>query len=67
MERIFSVLVCIDYQKVEFATYMLEVKVEVWKTSAKRLLEGSQTDIIWEVFKEAIYHKHFLAYVRNTK
>ena len=40
MEKIFLVLVCIEYQKVAFATYMLEVDVEFWWTNATRLLEG---------------------------
>ena len=50
-----------------FATYILEVDVEFWWTSARRLLESSQTDITWEVFKDAFYQKYFPASVRNAK
>ena len=33
----------------------------------KRLLEGSQTEITWDMFKEAFYSKYFPASVRNVK
>ena len=46
---------------------MLETNMEFWWTGARRLLEGSQTDISWEVFKEALYQKYFPAFVRNAK
>ena len=40
MEKIFLVLVCTKYQKIVFATYMLEANVEFRWTGVKRLLEG---------------------------
>ena len=55
MEKIFLALMCIEYQKVVFATYMFKGDVEFWWTGARRLLESSQTDITWEVFKDAFY------------
>ena len=64
IEKIFSVLACTEYQKVAFATYMLEVNAEFWWTRARRLLEGSQIDITWEMFKKAFYHKNFPTSVR---
>ena len=33
----------------------------------KRLLEGAQTHITWEVFKMHFYEKYFPASVRNVK
>ena len=50
-----------------FATYMLEANVEFWWTGARRLLEGDQTNTIWEVFKEMFYQKYFPTSVRNAK
>ena len=67
MEKVFSVLAYIDYQKVAFATYMLEVDTEFWWNGIKRLLEDSQMDITWEVFKEAFYHKYFPTSVWKAK
>ena len=67
MEMVFSVLDCTNRQKVAFATYMLEADVEFWWTGARRLLEGSQTEITWDVFKDAFYQKYFPASVCNTK
>ena len=55
MEKDFSVLVYTDHQKVIFATYMLEMDAEFWWNAVKRLLEDSQTEITWDVFKEAFY------------
>ena len=65
--EVFSVLACTDYQKVAFATYMLEADAKFWWSGVKRLLESSQTEIIWEVFKEAFYQKYFPASVRKVK
>ena len=47
MEKIFSVLACIEYQKVPFPTYMLEVEVDVefWWIGARRLLDGFQINM----------------------
>ena len=67
IEKIFSVLACTEYQKVVFATYILEADVEFWWTCVKSLLECSQTDIIWEIFKKAFYYKYFPASIRNSK
>ena len=55
MEKVFSILACTDQQKVAFATYMLEADAEFWWNGAKRLLEESQVDMTWEMFKEAFY------------
>ena len=55
MEKVFSILDYIDHQKVAFATYMLDADAKFWWNSVKRLLEDSQTEIIWDVFKEAFY------------
>ena len=55
MEKVFSILACTDQQKVAFATYMLEADTEFWWNGAKRLLEESQVDMTWEMFKEAFY------------
>ena len=65
--RSFPVLVYTDYQKVAFTNYMLEADVEFWWNGLKRLLEESQADITWEVFKDAFYQKYFPASVRNAK
>ena len=59
MEKVFLVLACTDYQKIAFVTYMLEADAKFWWNDVKRLLEGSQTNITWEVFKEAFYQKYF--------
>ena len=55
MEKVFSILACTDQQKVAFATYMLEADTKFWWNGAKRLLEESQVDMTWEMFKEAFY------------
>ena len=52
IEKIFSVLVYIEHQKVAFATYILEADVEFWWISTRRLLESSYI-VTWEVFKDA--------------
>ena len=67
MEKVFSVLDCTDHQKVAFATYMLEADAEFWWNGVKRLLEESQTEITWIVFKDAFYQKYFPPSVRNAK
>ena len=67
MEKVFSVLACTDYQRMVFATYMLEADAEFWWNGVRRLLEDSQEEITWDVFKEAFYHKYFLAFVWNAK
>ena len=67
MEKIFFVLACTEYQKVAFASYMLEVDAKFWWIGARRLLEGSQTNKTQEMFKEAFYQKYFPASIRNIK
>lgn len=67
MEKIFSTLICIEQQKVAFATYMLEVDAEFWWADAKRLLEGAQTAITWDIFKDALYQKYFPDFFKNAK
>ena len=67
MEKVFSVLACTDYQKVAFATYMLEADAEFWWNGMQQLLEDSYTEITWDVFKEAFYQKYFRAFVQNAK
>ena len=67
MEKVFSILACTNHQKVAFATFILEVDAEFWRKGVKRLLEGSQIEITWDVFKESFYQKYFLALVWNTK
>ena len=61
MEKVFSILACTDYQKVMFATYMLEANGEFWQNGVRRLLEESQADITCEMFKEAFYLRYFPA------
>ena len=67
IEKVFSILDCIDRQKVAFATYMLEVDVEFWWNGVKQLLEEFQMEITWNVFRDAFYQKYFPAFVRNAK
>ena len=50
-----------------FATYMLEADAKFWWNGTKRLLEESQIDITWEMFKEEFYQKYFPALVWNAK
>ena len=59
MEKVFSVLACTDHQKVAFATYMLETDAKFWWDGVKWLLQESQIDISWEIFKDAFYQKYF--------
>ena len=61
MEKIFSFFAWTDRQQVAFATYILEAE------GVKRLLEGSQTKITQDVFKEAFYQKYFPTSVQNAK
>ena len=67
MLKVFSIFACTDYQKVAFASYMLEVDAKFWSIGMKQLLENSQTDITQDMFKEAFYQKYFPASVRNAK
>ena len=46
---------------------MLEGDVEFWWNGVRWLLEESQTDITWEVFKDVFYQKYFPASVQNAK
>ena len=46
---------------------MLEADVEFWWIGIKRLLEGSQTNITWEVVKEAFYQKYFPVSIWDAK
>ena len=55
MEKVFSFLDCTDRQKVTFATYMLEADAEFWWNGVRRLLEGSQIEITWDIFRDAFY------------
>ena len=45
MEKIFSMLPCVEQQKLAFATYMLEANAKFQWVSTKRLLEYTQTPI----------------------
>ena len=45
---------------------MLEANAEFWWNGVRRLLEESQMEITWDVFRDAFYHKYFLASVRNA-
>ena len=67
IEKIFTVLACTKERKVTFATNMLKADAEFWWVSTKRLLEGAQTHITWDVFKMHFYEKYFLTSVRNAK
>ena len=60
-------LACTEEQKVAFATYILEADAEFWWVGTKRLLEGAQTHITWDVFKMHFYEKYLPASVRNAK
>ena len=66
-KKVFSVLDYTDHQKVAFATYMLEADAEFQWDGVKRLLEGFQMEITWDVFKETFYQKYFPVLVRNAK
>ena len=46
---------------------MLEADAEFWWYGIKRLLEDSQIDVIWHMFKRAFYQKYFPASIRNAK
>ena len=61
MEKVFSILAYTDHQKVAFVTYMLKADAEFWWNGMKRLLEESQTNVSWEVFKGTFYQKYFSA------
>ena len=55
MENVSSILDCTHHQKAAFATYMLKANAEFWWNGVKRLLEESQMEITWIVFKDAFY------------
>ena len=67
MEKVFSILYCTDSQKVAFVTYILEADAEFQWSGVQQLLEESQTEITWDVFRDAFYKKYFPASVRNAK
>ena len=67
MEKVFSILDCMDRQKVTFATYMLEADTKFWQNGVGRLLQESQVVITWNMFKDAFYHKYFPTSVQNAK
>ena len=46
---------------------MLEVDAEFWWVGTKRLLEGAQTYITWEIFKMHFYEKYFPVSMSNAK
>ena len=67
MEKVFFILACTNYHKVAFAIYMLEADEEFWWNGMKRLLEESQADITWEMFKGMFYQKYFPPSIWNAK
>ena len=67
IEKVFFVVDCIDCQKVAFATYMLKANVEFQWNGIRWLLEESQTEITWDVFRNTFFQKYFPPSVRNAK
>ena len=66
MEKIFSILTCIEEQKGSFAAYMLKADAEFWSNGTKSLLDNVGIHINWEAFKMTFYKKYFLAFVRRN-
>ena len=60
IEKIFTVVAYIEEQKVAFATYMLEANAKFWWVVTKRLLEGAQTHITWEISSHTFMISIFL-------
>ena len=67
LEKIFTVIGCVDFQKVLFATYMLVEEVEHRWRGAKSLLEFIRTEITQEVFLTIFFDKYILDSVKNEK
>ena len=67
IEKIFTVLVCTEEQRLAFATYMLEADAMLWWVGTKRLFEGAQAHMTWDVLKMHFYEKYFLDSVKNAK
>ena len=67
LEKIFTVMRCMDFRKVVFATYMLEGEAEHWWKGAKTLLESNGTEITWKVFLTTFFNKYFPNNVKNEK
>ena len=66
-EEIFSVMVCTDVQKVDYATFMLAEEAEHWWDNTRRRLEIAGTAVSWNLFKDRFLEKYFPVGVRDKK
>ncbi|XP_047168278.1 uncharacterized protein LOC124837040 [Vigna umbellata] len=67
MERIYHAKRCPDENKLAYTEYLLTGEAGHWWSSMKMIMEGSETPITWELFKEKFYTEYFLDSVRYDK
>ncbi|XP_017411079.2 uncharacterized protein LOC108323216 [Vigna angularis] len=67
MERIFNAKRCSEENRLAFTEYLLSKEASHWWSSVRTILEGNNTPITWELFKEKFYAKYFSDSVRFDK
>ena len=60
IEKIFRVVICMEDQKMQFSTHMLEEEDEDWWKNARQRIEILGVEITWAVFRDAFLDKYFL-------
>ncbi|XP_058726873.1 uncharacterized protein LOC131598274 [Vicia villosa] len=58
---------CIDAQRVQFGTLMLEKEVEDWWGNTAQRFEEEGIQITWDLFRDAFLKNYFPKYVRGKK
>ncbi|XP_017423605.1 uncharacterized protein LOC108332814 [Vigna angularis] len=67
MERIFNAKRCSDENRLAFTEYLLSGEASHWWSSMRTIMEGSNTHITWELFKERFYAEYFPDSVRFAR
>ncbi|XP_050896744.1 uncharacterized protein LOC127103536 [Lathyrus oleraceus] len=67
IDKIFRVMACIEVQKVQFGTHMLEEEAEDGWDNARHRMEIMDTKITWIVFRVVFMEKYFSEDVRGKK
>jgi hypothetical protein len=58
---------CIDAQKVQFGTHMLEDEAEDWWNNTRQRFEDDGVEVTWELFKDAFLEKYYPEDLRGKK
>ncbi|XP_017428757.1 uncharacterized protein LOC108336819 [Vigna angularis] len=67
MEHIFNAKRCSYENRLAFTEYLLSGEASHWWSSMRTIVEGGNTQITWELFKERFYAEYFPDSVRFPK